>query len=126
MTELGYIEGKNIRYIYAGATTDMSKLPEAAQTLSAAKVDLIISITTPATLAAKQATANQATPVVNATGGPSGRCALTTALAARANTAESFSGGGRVTFCVRGERAGLGAPTAPPASTSTRASGPSS
>jgi putative ABC transport system substrate-binding protein len=64
MTELGYIEGKNIRYIYDGPTTDMSKLSAAAQTLTAAKVDLILSITTPATLAAKQAAAGNGPPVV--------------------------------------------------------------
>ena len=64
MTELGYIEGKNIRYLYNGATTDLSKLSTAAQTLLAAKVDLILTITTPATLAAKQATAGIGLPVV--------------------------------------------------------------
>ena len=64
MTELGYIEGKNIRYLYDGPTTDMSKLPTAAQTLLAAKVDLILSITTPATKAVKQATAGIGPPVV--------------------------------------------------------------
>jgi putative tryptophan/tyrosine transport system substrate-binding protein len=64
MTESGYIEGKNIRYVYDGPTTDMSKLSAAAQTLTAAKVDLILSITTPATLAAKQAAAGNGPPVV--------------------------------------------------------------
>lgn len=64
MTELGYIEGKNIRYIYDGPTTDMSKLSAVAQTLVAAEVDLILSITTPATKAAKQATADIGLPVV--------------------------------------------------------------
>jgi putative tryptophan/tyrosine transport system substrate-binding protein len=64
MTKLGYIEGKNIRYIYDGPATDMSQLSSAAQTLVAAKVDLILSITTPATLAAKQATAGSGLPVV--------------------------------------------------------------
>jgi putative ABC transport system substrate-binding protein len=64
MTELGYIEGKNIRYVYDGPTTDMRKLSAAAQTLLAAKVDLILSITTPATRAVKQATAGMGLPVV--------------------------------------------------------------
>jgi len=64
MTERGYIEGKNIRYIYDGPTTDMSKLSATAQTLVAAKVDLILSMTTPATIAAKQATAGIGLPVV--------------------------------------------------------------
>jgi putative ABC transport system substrate-binding protein len=64
MTELGYNEGEKIRYIYDGPTTDMSKLPAAAQTLVAAKVDLILSITTPATRAAKQATTGIGLPVL--------------------------------------------------------------
>jgi putative ABC transport system substrate-binding protein len=64
MTELGYVEGKNIRYLYDGPTTDMSKLSAAAQTLLAAKSDLILSITTPATLALKQATAGNGPSVV--------------------------------------------------------------
>jgi putative tryptophan/tyrosine transport system substrate-binding protein len=64
MTELGYTEGKKIRYLYDEPTKDMSKLSAAVQTLVAAKVDLILSITTPATLAAKQATAGIGLPVV--------------------------------------------------------------
>ncbi|MBT3185537.1 MAG: ABC transporter substrate-binding protein [Nitrospina sp.] len=67
MTELGYIEGKNIRYIYNGPTTDTSKLSAAGQALVAEKVDLILSITTPATLAAKQATSDSGLPVVFST-----------------------------------------------------------
>ena len=64
MAELGYVEGQNIRYLYDGPTTDMSKLSAVAQTLLAAKVDLILTVTTPATLAAKQATAGIGLPVV--------------------------------------------------------------
>ncbi|MEW6665063.1 MAG: ABC transporter substrate-binding protein [Thermodesulfobacteriota bacterium] len=64
MAELGYVEGKNVRYLYNGATRDISRLSATAQTLLAAKVDLILTITTPATLAAKQATAGTGLPVV--------------------------------------------------------------
>jgi putative ABC transport system substrate-binding protein len=64
MTGLGYIEGKNIRYLYDGPTMEMSKLSAAAQKLLAAKVDMILTITTPATLAAKEATAGIGLPVV--------------------------------------------------------------
>jgi putative ABC transport system substrate-binding protein len=64
MTERGYIEGETIRYVYNGATTDMDKLPASAQALLAAKVDLILSLTTPATLAAKRATEGIGLPVV--------------------------------------------------------------
>ena len=64
MAGLGYIEGKNIRYLYDGPTTDMDRLPAAAQSLVKAKVDLILSITTPATKAAQKATAGIGLPVV--------------------------------------------------------------
>jgi putative ABC transport system substrate-binding protein len=67
MTELGYTEGKHIRYIYNGPTTDMSELSAAVQTLLAAEADLIFSITTPATLEVKQATAGSGLPVVFST-----------------------------------------------------------
>jgi putative tryptophan/tyrosine transport system substrate-binding protein len=64
MTELGYREGENIRYIYHGPTTNMKRLSEEAQILMAEKVDMLLSITTPATRAAKEAAANTGTPVV--------------------------------------------------------------
>lgn len=64
MTELGYREGKQVRYIYEGPTTDINKLPEAVRTLMESKPDLILSISTPATLAVKQATAGTDLPVV--------------------------------------------------------------
>ena len=67
MAGLGYIEGKNIRYLYDGPTTDMDRLPAAAQSLVKAKVDLILSITTPATKAAQKATAGIGLPVVFST-----------------------------------------------------------
>jgi putative ABC transport system substrate-binding protein len=64
MTELGYIEGENVTYVYAGPAGSIDKLDEIAQNLVKAKVDLIFSITTPAALAAKKATANNHIPVV--------------------------------------------------------------
>jgi putative ABC transport system substrate-binding protein len=64
MTERGYIEGEKIRYVYNGATAQMDKLSASAQALLAADVDLILSITTPATLAAQQATEGIELPVV--------------------------------------------------------------
>ncbi len=64
MKELGYIEGKNIRYLYNGATTDMSRLSAVAQSIVTAGVDLILTMTTPATLAVKDATAGTGLPVV--------------------------------------------------------------
>jgi putative ABC transport system substrate-binding protein len=56
MTELGYVEGKNVTYIYTGpVSTD--KLDAEAQSLVKANVDLIMALTTPATQAAQKATA---------------------------------------------------------------------
>ncbi|MGD9189258.1 MAG: ABC transporter substrate-binding protein, partial [Desulfobacteraceae bacterium] len=64
MTELGYTEGKNIRYLYDGPTKEINKLSAAARNLLAAKADMILTITTPATLAVKEATAGSGLPVV--------------------------------------------------------------
>ncbi len=64
MTELGYIEGENITYIYEGATGSIDTLDVVAQGLVAADVDLILSVTTPATQAAQRATAGTDIPVV--------------------------------------------------------------
>lgn len=63
MTELGYIEGENITYIYEGPA-GMDKLDAVAQGLVEADVDLILSLTTPATQAAQRATAGTDIPVV--------------------------------------------------------------
>lgn len=64
MTQLGYIEGENITYRYAGPTVHMDKLDSVAQGLVAANVDLILSVTTMATKAVKKATAGSDLPVV--------------------------------------------------------------
>jgi putative ABC transport system substrate-binding protein len=64
MTELGYIEDENVTYLYDGATVDMTKLDSVAQGLVETDVDLILSITTPATQAAQRATAGTDIPVV--------------------------------------------------------------
>jgi putative ABC transport system substrate-binding protein len=64
MTERGYVEGENTTYIYEGPTGSIDKLDAAAQGLVGADVDLILSITTPATQAAQRATAGTDIPVV--------------------------------------------------------------
>jgi putative ABC transport system substrate-binding protein len=64
MTELGYIEGENITYIYEGIADSIDKLDSIAQGLVEADVDLILSITTPATKAAQRATADTDIPVL--------------------------------------------------------------
>jgi len=63
MTTLGYVEGKNITYIYDGPA-GVDKLDAIAQELVKADVDLILSMTTPATQAAQKATAGTAIPVL--------------------------------------------------------------
>jgi putative ABC transport system substrate-binding protein len=63
MTELGYIEGENVTYLYEGPV-GVDKLDTVAQTLVEADVDLILSLTTPATQAAQRATAGADIPVV--------------------------------------------------------------
>jgi putative ABC transport system substrate-binding protein len=64
MAELGYIEGENVIYLYEGATESIDGLDSVAQNLVKADVDLILSITTPATQAAQRATAGTDIPVV--------------------------------------------------------------
>jgi putative tryptophan/tyrosine transport system substrate-binding protein len=56
MTELGYVEGENVTYIYHGPVS-ADKLDAEAQGLVKAKVNLILAITTSATKAAQKATA---------------------------------------------------------------------
>jgi putative ABC transport system substrate-binding protein len=63
MTELGYIEGENVTYIYEGPAGP-DKLDAVAQGLVQAKVDLILSLTTTATKAVQKATAGTDIPVV--------------------------------------------------------------
>ncbi len=64
MADLGYIEGENVTYIYAGPAGGIDQLDGMVQDLVKAKVDLIFSISTPATQAAKRATVDNNIPVV--------------------------------------------------------------
>ncbi len=56
MNRLGYVDGVNVTYLYAGPVGDIAKLDEAAQELVAQQVDLILALSTPGTLAAQRAT----------------------------------------------------------------------
>jgi putative ABC transport system substrate-binding protein len=47
MVDLGYIEGKNVRYVYAGPTGTVDKLKPAAEDLMSQDLDLIVAISTP-------------------------------------------------------------------------------
>lgn len=64
MAELGYIEGKNVQYTYLNAEGDTKKIVQYAQDLANMKPDLIFTNTSPATKAAKEATAGTNIPVV--------------------------------------------------------------
>ena len=54
--DLGYIEGKNVRFEYRYAKGDNERLPELANDLVGLNVDVILTWGTDAVLAAKQAT----------------------------------------------------------------------
>jgi putative ABC transport system substrate-binding protein len=56
LTELGYVEGRNIAIEARWADGDAARLPRLARSLVELKVDVICTAGTPATLAAKQAT----------------------------------------------------------------------
>jgi len=64
LADQGYVEGETVTYIYAGPAGNIDKLDGMVQDLVKAKVDLIFSISTPATQAAQRATADNNIPVV--------------------------------------------------------------
>src|SRR5215813_5978915 len=57
LTELGYVEGKNIAVEYRYADGKAERLPELAAELVGTKLDLIVAATTPGVLAVKKASA---------------------------------------------------------------------
>ena len=56
LSEKGWIEGKNIKYIYKNANRDPNLTIPIAESFVKAKVDLIIPLTTPSSLAAAKVT----------------------------------------------------------------------
>src|SRR5688572_13195586 len=64
MAELGYVEGENIIYVYNGPVASPDLLDGEVQALVDQEVDLILSLSTPATQAAKRVTAESNIPVV--------------------------------------------------------------
>jgi len=62
LMDLGYVEGKNIRFEFRWAEGALDQLPEMAQDLVRVPVDLIVTLGPPATLAAQRAT--QTIPIV--------------------------------------------------------------
>jgi putative ABC transport system substrate-binding protein len=64
MVELGYVEGKNVKYVFEGITENPEQRDAAAQKLVAEKVDLIVAFGSPSTQAAQKATAGTDIPVL--------------------------------------------------------------
>lgn len=64
MADLGYVEGQNLTYIFDADSIAPDKLDAAAQSLVAAKVDIIVAYGTTAALAAQRATVGTDIPVV--------------------------------------------------------------
>jgi putative tryptophan/tyrosine transport system substrate-binding protein len=58
LRELGYVEGRDIKYEYRWAAGDFSRLPEMADELIATKVDVLVTYVTQASLVAKKATSS--------------------------------------------------------------------
>jgi putative ABC transport system substrate-binding protein len=64
LADNGYVEGKNVTYIYSGPVGDPTRLDAAAAELVSQDVTLIFAVTTPAALAAQKAGADKKIPVV--------------------------------------------------------------
>ena len=79
LRELGYLEGKNLVFEERYSDNDNARLPELAGELVRARCDVILTATTPATLALKGATAT--IPIVMATSGDAVRAGLVASLA---------------------------------------------
>src|SRR5215831_9486419 len=67
LRDLGYVEGRNVVIEYRDAEGRFERLPTLAAELVALRVDVIMAVSTPAALAAKQAT--RVLPIVFATAG---------------------------------------------------------
>jgi putative tryptophan/tyrosine transport system substrate-binding protein len=56
LRQIGYVDGKNVRFLFRSDQGEMSRLPELAAELVRLKVDVIVPWFTPAAVAARQAT----------------------------------------------------------------------
>jgi putative ABC transport system substrate-binding protein len=88
--QLGYVEGQNIRYEVRSASGNSQHLPELANELVGLKVDIIVTVLTPAAIAAKQATAN--IPIVLAQAGDPVGNGLVSSLARPGGNVTGLSG----------------------------------
>jgi putative tryptophan/tyrosine transport system substrate-binding protein len=68
LRELGYVEGQNIAFEFRSAEGQLARLPELAAELVRVKVDVIVTLYVPPSLAAKQATTE--IPIVAIVGDP--------------------------------------------------------
>jgi len=68
LRDLGYVEGKNIAFEFRSAEGKLDRLPQLAADLVAIKVDVIVALYVPPSLAAKQATRD--IPIVVIVGDP--------------------------------------------------------
>lgn len=64
MADLGYVEGQSVTYIYAGPVGSIEALEPAIQDLKTQDIDLLLALSTPATLQAKHAVKGTDIPVV--------------------------------------------------------------
>jgi putative ABC transport system substrate-binding protein len=64
MTDLGYIEGENVTYVFEGEPTGRDSIDAALQKMVESEVDLIFTAGTPTGIAAHRVTADTDTPVV--------------------------------------------------------------
>ncbi len=92
LRELGYVEGKNISFVYRWAEGKFDRFPALAADLVQLKVDVIVTETSPAAQAAKNAT--QTIPIVMAIGGDAVGAGLVASLARPGGniTGETFIG----------------------------------
>src|SRR5262245_28739069 len=79
LRDLGYVEGKNLAIEYRWAENKYDRLPDLAAELVRMKVDLIVTHTTPGTLAAKRATTT--IPIVMAISGDAVATGLVASIA---------------------------------------------
>ena len=79
LRDLGYVEGRNVVIEYRDAEGKFERLPTLAAELIALKVDVIMAVSTPAAVAAKQAT--RVLPIVFATAGDPVASGFVTSLA---------------------------------------------
>src|SRR5437867_7187355 len=90
LRDLGYVEGRNVVIEYRDAEGKYERLPALASELVALKVDVIVVSSTPAALAAKQATGN--IPIVLAWVADPVRSGLVTSLARPGGNVTGLSG----------------------------------